>query len=304
MALDGAYLAQVRLLVRLLPYIASEGCLALKGGTAINLFHREMPRLSVDIDLTYVPIASRAESLEDIECSLRRVAERIRSADRSSQITESASASQNSIDKLFIRSRGVQVKIEVNPVLRGCVNEPTPMDICAKAENQFGYVQINTMSFADLFAGKIVAALDRQHPRDFYDIHQLVLNEGITDALRESLIVYLISHERSPARLLTAESRDIETEYRNNFYGMTERDIPLHTLSSIHAELKKDLIQNMNDDHRRFLASFYRRKPEWSLLGIDGVSRLPAVRWREINLDRAGDQTRETIAQHIEEVLG
>ena len=184
MAFDDVYRDQVALLIRAIPYVAAEDCFALKGGTAINLFYREMPRLSVDIDLTYLPLADREESLTDIERSLKRVSEQIGESDPSAQITESAPKSQDTIDKLFVRSQGVQIKIEVNPILRGCVNEPELMEICAKAEDQFGY--------------------------------------------------------------------------------------------------------NMSDDHRRFLASFYRRKPEWDLLGIDGVDRLPAVRWREINLDRAG----------------
>ncbi|MDE2904165.1 MAG: nucleotidyl transferase AbiEii/AbiGii toxin family protein [Chloroflexota bacterium] len=304
MAFDDVYRDQVALLIRTLPYVAAEDCLALKGGTAINLFHREMPRLSVDVDLTYLPVADREESLRDIDRSLRRVSEQIQEADPSAQITESAPASQNTIDKLFVRSQGAQIKIEVNPVLRGCVNEPELMEICAKAEEQFGYAQNNVMSFADLFAGKIAAALDRQHPRDLFDVHQLLENEGITDALRETLIVYLIGHQRSPAQLLTAQCRNIEEEYRTAFYGMTEDDVSMETLVSTHADLTRNLVNNMSDAHRRFLASFYRRRPEWDLLGVDGVDRLPAVRWREINLDRAGKETQEAMARHMEEVLG
>ena len=188
MAFDDVYRDQVALLIRALPYVAAEDCFALKGGTAINLFYREMPRLSVDIDLTYLPLADREESLTDIERSLKRVSEQIGGADPSAQITESAPKSQDTINKLFVRSQGVQIKIEVNPILRGCVNEPELMEICAKAEDRFGYAQINVISFADLFAGKIAAALDRQHPRDLFDVHQLLENEGITDEIRETLI--------------------------------------------------------------------------------------------------------------------
>ena len=104
--------------------------------------------------------------------------------------------------------------------------------------------------------------------------------------------------------MLTAECRNIAAEYRNNFYGMTEDDISMEALVATHADLTRNLINNMSDDHKRFLASFYKRKPEWDLLGIDGVDRLPAVRWREFNLDRVGEDTREGMARHIEEVLG
>ena len=50
------YRNQAQLLVDVLPYVAQQEVFALKGGTAINLFHRDLPRLSVDIDLTYLPV--------------------------------------------------------------------------------------------------------------------------------------------------------------------------------------------------------------------------------------------------------
>jgi len=67
------YAAQVSLLVRPLPFIAPEEAFALKGGTAINLFYRDMPRLSIDIDLSYLPVRDRAESLADIDETLDRI---------------------------------------------------------------------------------------------------------------------------------------------------------------------------------------------------------------------------------------
>ena len=67
------YVAQVRLLLSTLPEIAREGVFALKGGTAINLFYRDMPRLSVDIDLTYLPVGDRGASLRDIDEAFDRI---------------------------------------------------------------------------------------------------------------------------------------------------------------------------------------------------------------------------------------
>ena len=77
MPVDEQYRRQVALLVRVLPFVAEENCFALKGGTAINLFIRNLPRLSVDIDLAYLPVADRAESLRDIETALCRIQERV-----------------------------------------------------------------------------------------------------------------------------------------------------------------------------------------------------------------------------------
>ena len=70
MAFSESYRKQVALLVRVLPAVAAERCFALKGGTAINLFVRDLPRLSVDIDMTYVPVQSRAESLSAIDAAM------------------------------------------------------------------------------------------------------------------------------------------------------------------------------------------------------------------------------------------
>ncbi len=67
------YFKQVELLVRILPLVGEHPCFALKGGTAINLFHRNMPRLSVDIDLVYVPIRERMQSLEEMTRNLKSI---------------------------------------------------------------------------------------------------------------------------------------------------------------------------------------------------------------------------------------
>jgi hypothetical protein len=59
----------------------------------------------------------------------------------------------------------------------------------------------------------------------------------------------------------------------------------------------------MSEDHKNFLISFYRREPDWTLIGREGVENLPAIKWREFNLDKAGEETRENIAGELETVL-
>ena len=304
MPFNDVYRHQVELLVRTLPYVAEEECFALKGGTAINLFVRDLPRLSIDIDLTYLPIANRDQSLAEIDEALRRIGARIKSVMKGITITESAPATQHTINKLILRTPDrVQIKIEVTPVLRGCVYDPETMTVCSKAEDQFGFAEISVLSFADLYAGKILATLDRQHPRDLFDVHQLLENEGIDDEMRTALIVYLISHDHSPHTLLSPAARDITHDYERNFLGLTEEDITLETLLDARTVLVDNITSNMPEDHKHFLVSFYRRKPEWSRLGLDGLDQLPAVRWRELNLDKAGEETRAEIVRKLEEVL-
>ncbi len=304
MPFNDVFRRQVDLLVRTLPYVAEEECFALKGGTAINLFVRDLPRLSVDIDLTYLPIADRDQSLAETDNALRRICSRIKSVMKGITVTESAPATQHTINKLILRTPDrVQIKIEVTPVLRGCVYAPETMTICGKAEDQFGFAEISVLSFADLYAGKILATLDRQHPRDLFDIHQLLENEGINDELRTALVVYLISHDHSPHTLLSPAARDITHDYERNFLGMTEEDVVVETLLATRTALVNNVVSNMSEDHRHFLVSFYRRKPEWSLLGLDHLDQLPAVRWRELNLDKAGEETRADIVRKLEDVL-
>jgi len=114
MPFDDVYRRQVDLLVRTLPYVAEEKCFALKGGTAINLFVRELPRLSVDIDLTYLPIADRDQSLTEIDDALKRIGTRIKSVMKGIRVTESTPATQQTINKLILRTPDrVQIKIEV-----------------------------------------------------------------------------------------------------------------------------------------------------------------------------------------------
>jgi len=304
MVFSDIYRKQVDLLVRTLPQVAEEDCFALKGGTAINLFIRNLPRLSVDIDLTYLPVAERDQSLSDIEEALKRIAARINAVDNSVQITESVPITQNTINKIVVRTRDrVQIKIEVTPVLRGCVYDPVTMPIVEKAEAEFGFAEIKVLSFADLYAGKIMAALDRQHPRDLFDIHQLLDKEGITDDLRTALIVYLVSHDHSPHSLLSPVLKDIEKDFEQNFVGMTINGVTLDTLLRARANLIEDVVNNMPIKHKQFLLSFYRREPDWALLEIEGLNNLPAIRWREMNLDKAGQETRDDLIRKLEDVI-
>jgi predicted nucleotidyltransferase component of viral defense system len=191
MAFRDAYRKQVGLLIRILPLIAEETCFALKGGTAINLFVRDMPRLSVDVDLTYVPVAPRAVSLKALDAAMRRIADRIRKAIPGAQIN--TTQMEGAVTRLIVRQGGVQTKIEVTPVLRGCVFEPETRSVSATVEATFGFAEIAVVSFADLYAGKIVAALDRQHPRDLFDVRDLLANEGIDDALRTAFFLQLFA---------------------------------------------------------------------------------------------------------------
>ncbi len=159
-----AYRRQVELLIRVIPFIAEESVLALKGGTAINLFVRDMPRLSVDIDLTYLPIADRATSLAGLDEAMKRIAARIETGIRGARVTVQRLGTEKAITKLFVEVDGSRIKTEVSPVVRGCVYEPETKTVSPTVEERFGFAEALVVNFADLYAGKLVAALDRQTP--------------------------------------------------------------------------------------------------------------------------------------------
>lgn len=106
-----AYRGQVTLLVRALPLVAEEAVFALKGGTAINLFVRDLPRLSVDIDLTYLPVEDRATSLANIDAAMRRVAAQIGENVPRSRAQIVPLHSEGAVTKVLVASDGVQIKI-------------------------------------------------------------------------------------------------------------------------------------------------------------------------------------------------
>jgi predicted nucleotidyltransferase component of viral defense system len=302
MAFREVYQRQVALLVRVLPVVAKERDFALKGGTAINLFVRDMPRLSVDIDLTFLPVLPRAESLGAIDAAMKRMALAIESGINGSKVRRSTH--DGAVTKLIARTEGVQIKIEVTPVLRGTVFASRDMRVVPLVEETFGFAETQVVSFADLYGGKFVAALDRQHPRDLFDVRNLMAAEGIDEALRQAFVVYMLSHGRPMAEVLAPSQKDLAQTYGQEFEGMTSEPVPLDALSETRARLIADIVGGMPAHHRDFMIGFERGQPDWNLLGLPQVAELPAVKWRQQNLDLLSQEKRAALVARLEEVLG
>lgn len=296
------YYKQVQLLIQVIPFVAQQSCFALKGGTAINLFVREFPRLSVDIDLVYLPINGRDEALQEIRDALDAISASLRGTFSDIEIT---SVYKNKSDalRLIVSRNGVQIKVELSPVLRGTVFEPESMEVCEAVENEFGYAEMPVMALADLCAGKICAALDRQHPRDLFDVKWLLENEGLTDDIRKALLVYLSSHNRPMAELLRPQFKDITAIYTGEFANMAEHDVPLEELISVRERLVELIHQGLTEDEKEFLLSFKNRAPQWELLGLEGVSELPAIKWKQINLAKMSDDKHQQAFEKLNAVL-
>jgi len=278
------YQAQVQLLVRVLPLVAVEDCFALKGGTAINLFIRDMPRLSVDIDLAYLPVAGRAGSLAAIQAALLRIKAAIEAGIQGSIVTTATTAPENKIVKLMVSIPGAQIKIEANPVLRGSVYPAVTLSVSDSVEYQFGFAEIQVLSFADLYGGKLVAAMDRQHPRDLFDVWQMFESDGLTDAAVECFVTYLAGHNRPTHEVLFSNDKDIASEYADNFVGMTTEPVALDTLLQTRERLRSEMPRRLTDKHRDLLIGLARAEPDWVLLQCPHAAELPALRWKLANL--------------------
>ena len=294
---------QVRLLVMLLPHVAKQDCFALKGGTAINLFLRNMPRLSVDIDLAYIPVEDRDTSRAGIDDALFKITNDIERAVPRTSVRSSTLKGTDKRFKLVVSQGSTTVKVEVTPVLRGSVFPTEQRQLSPKAEAEFGFARVPLLSFEDLYAGKICATLDRQHPRDLYDIHLLLNNEGISERLKNAFLVYLMSHNRPMAELLAPHLVDIEPLYRTEFDGMTFEPISLQDLEGTLSQLIQMIHGALTDPDRRFLVSFKKGEADWSAFPTPDVERLPAIQWKMLNLNRMDRTKRKKATIKLEKVL-
>lgn len=110
-----------------------------------------------------------------------------------------------------------KIKAEVNHTLRGHVFPYVFKPLCPAAQKTFErFYNVLCMSFEDVYAGKMCAALDRQHPRDLFDIHVLLKNGSITDNLRKAFVVYLICHNRPISELIGPNRLDVRQHYCGN----------------------------------------------------------------------------------------
>jgi len=303
MAQNPIFSEQVRLLVSVLPSVAKQSCFALKGGTALNLFVRNLPRLSVDIDLAYLPAGDREASLREIDRALESIATDIMSTVPNTQVNTSLVHGTDKRIKLLVSRNNVSVKIEVTPVLRGCVYESELREVAPKVQAEFGYVQMQLLSFEDLYAGKLCAALDRQHPRDLYDVRLLLANEGFSSKLKDAFIVYLLGHHRPMAELLMPRRKDIEAIYHAEFVGMTLEEVSVEALLETREAMITNIHHHLTEQDKQFLLAIKRGDADWSQFTLPKVEHLPAIQWKLHNLSMMKIDKRKQALAVLERAL-
>lgn len=279
---ESTYFKRASLMLKVIPYVAKESCFALKGGTAINFFYQDMPRLSVDIDLTYLPIEDFDLSLQKISDALQRIGDSLKKAQFKVQFSRN---SKGRLAKLVVSDYESMIKVEPNDVIRGTVYPPVERDTTDRVEELFeASASIASLTIEDLYAGKLCAALDRQHPRDLFDMMTLLSGEGITDGIRKTFVVYLSCHGRPINELIEPTRKDIKDIFDQEFVGMTTEPVKLDDLLDAREKYIKYVSTKLTSEERRFLISLKEGSPEWNLLDLPGIENLPAVQWKLKNI--------------------
>ncbi len=303
--MDSRYLEIVRLLIDAAPFVFTQKCFALKGGTAINLFLEDMPRLSVDIDLVYTRLdhTDRVAALAAIEKSLHAVTDLLESK-LGVTVRPTTSGSEHE-SKLFISRGPVLLKVEVNHVFRGAVYPLVVGTMSVQAQKRFSRaLSVPMLDPDELYASKLVAAMDRQHPRDLFDVMLLLEGGGITPRMRRAFTVYLAGHNRPIHELLSPNPKDIRTEFESDFVGMASREVSLEQLEDVREKIFRELPASLDEAERSFLLSVNRCEPDWEILGLAGIENLPAIKWKLLNLGklaRANPKKYAMILKSLEE---
>jgi predicted nucleotidyltransferase component of viral defense system len=287
------YAQQVRLLLDVMPEVAKESCFSLHGGTAINLFVLNMPRLSVDIDLTYVHIQDRKESIDAINGALASIASRVVSLRSTLRVEH-----KDKICKLMVEENGVQIKVEVNMVVRGVIDEEdNTMPLCDLAQEQFDvFCAINVVPLAQLYGGKICAALDRQHPRDLFDVKLLLEENKYSDEIKRGFIYSLICSNRPTHEMLAPNMIDQKATYENQFQGMSEIEFTYDDFEQTRLELIETVKTSLDENDKRFLLSLNRLEPDWSIYDFE---QYPSVKWKLLNLQKFKESRADDHQHHL-----
>jgi hypothetical protein len=300
--MDKLYVEAVRLLLATMPPVFKSPVFVMKGGTAINLFVQDMPRLSVDIDVVYADHTQpRAEALAAISGALKEVQEQLHGAGLRTRVAATDAGDEI---KLFVAREGTQIKVEVNHVFRGTILPVEPRRLAEKARNLFTTeVTAPMLAVPELYGSKLVAALDRQHPRDFFDVLGMYQTVGLTPEIVECFVCYLAGHNRPVHEVLFSRDQDISLAFENEFVGMTREPIDLDQLVEVRWRLRAELPSRLSEKHRRFLIGLVRAEPDWSLMACPHLKDMPAIRWKLENLAKLKKSNAKKFAAQTDELL-
>src|ERR1035437_6579553 len=238
--MNQAYTSAVQLLLAIAPAIFETPLFALKGGTALNLFVQDLPRLSVDIDVVFVPHdMDRDDSLRAIKDELAAAKTRIQRMGFVAEVRQNKAGDEV---KMFVTYNTSEVKVEVNFVSRGTVLAPVRASLTAAAQALFAAnIELPMLAIPELYGSKLVAAMDRQHPRDLFDVHHMFEKFGMPPTFVDCFVVYLAGHNRPVHEVLFAQLQPLAEVFASEFVGMTAAPVTLEQLEATRVRLFESL---------------------------------------------------------------
>ena len=291
------YKRQVSLLIRIMPSVYRIKDFAVHGGTAINLFYKNMPRYSVDIDLTYIPIQDREESLRTIEEHLKTLKVNIEKSIPNIKVIP-----KYDVWKLQCTLNGATVKIEVNTIKRGIIGETEDKMLCEKAQIEFSMAcKARTVSYSQLYGGKITAALSRQHPRDLFDCKYMEISSF--DDVKNGFILCLLGSDKPIVESLQPSSIDNKDALENQFKGMTDVEFSYADYEEARINLIAQVNAALTETDKDFIISFENGTPDWSKCCAGDLSNYPSVKWKLNNINKLKETNLQKHQNGVERLI-
>jgi hypothetical protein len=299
--MNPTYTATVQLLLAIAPAVFETKLFALKGGTALNLFVQDLPRLSVDIDVVFVRLnLDRDTALKAIKGELAAAKTRIEGMGFTAEVRQNKAGDEA---KMFVTDQAYEVKVEVNFVFRGTVLPPVRTSLTAAAQTLFAAnIEVPVLAIPELYGSKLVAAMDRQHPRDLFDVQHMFDRFGLPPEFVNCFVVYLSGHNRPVHEVLFAKPQPLAEVFASEFVGMTATPVTLEQLEATRARLFEALPQALTQQHRVFLLSLVQAEPDWSQMPFAHLQDLPAIRWKLMNLAKLKKNNPARFAQQHAEL--
>jgi len=178
-----------------------------------------------------------------------------------------------------------------------------PCRLTAAARELFGTdLSVPILSVPELYGGKLVAALDRQRPRDLFDILGMYQRFGLSESIVECFVSYLAGHNRPIHEVLFSRDQDMAAEFEKEFSGLTNVPITLLQLNETRQRLRRDLPRALTNGQKHFLISLGNGEPDWSLMACRHLGELPEIRWKVLNLAKLKKTNLEKFRQQSEEL--
>jgi len=274
------YEQQVELLLKIIPVLSGIESFAIHGGTAINLYVLDLPRYSVDIDVTYTPVKLREESLVEIRKNLSIIKEKVKALIPGVIVTEKP-------NKIYCNRKGIIVKVEVSGTKRGLIEPHSIIPLCKAAQQQFEtFNKARIVSISQLYGGKIMAALDRQHPRDLFDINLMFNFIHDFEQVKKGFFYCLLGGDRPIVESLAPNRTDQSETLVKQFSGMTDVPFSYEDYENTRERLIEFINANLTRRDKDFLIDFEAGNPLSGYVEYQEFLKFPSVQWKQLNIDK------------------